>query len=107
MIGHVSLSGNRGGRRKYTLSRLPRRGVNLSESALTQDNLSNRTFTPHWEIDNTEGSFKNLAVCLSFWRQEYLAIPDNELHKIGNSVRNNQIAAILLIIGGAITCLAK
>ena len=71
---------------------------------LARLHISNRALMDKWSMgwDAGESSLKNVAVCMCFWRREYLDIPDEKLHVLGESVRRIQIAALLFIIGGMV-----
>ena len=54
-------------------------------------------------MDYTENwSNKNFAICLFFWRKEYLSSSDNTVRTLGHTVRQTQLLAVLLVILGVI-----
>ena len=66
--------------------------------------IVNNVIADKWAMgwDAGESFTKNTAVCMSFWKRDYLTIPDKELHKLGDSVRANQIVGVTLVIVGII-----
>jgi hypothetical protein len=84
-------------------------GVLRYSDFLARLHIVNNTIPDKWAMgwDAGENFPRNAAVCMSFWRQEYLAIPDKELHMLGNSVRSSLIVGVILVIVGIIILTAN